>query len=97
MIFHQYFKGETHSKNITFRQKFLWKFFQGYNLRGNDFARIKKFRPKLLIKIMDKCTLYYDFPSVFLKTHIPQKKISYKNVYENFSKVTIFEKMILQE
>jgi hypothetical protein len=38
-----------------------------------DLTRIKKFRPKLLIKIMGNCTLYYDFPLVFQKRNILKK------------------------
>ena len=69
-------------RNIFQKQISIKKFHENFssknlydNFRGNDFARMKKFRPKLLIKIMDKCTFYYDFPSVFQKRNIFHKNI----------------------
>ena len=46
---------------------------------------------------MENCTFYYDFRLVFLKRNIFQWKNFYQNFYENFSKVTIFEEIILQQ
>jgi len=55
-----------------FDENFFSKFFNPNCFRGNDFATIKKFRTKLLIKIMGNFALYYDFPLVFLKRNIFQ-------------------------
>ena len=57
-----------------FNQKFLWKFFQGYHLWGNEFATIKiktqiinRKRGKFYLEYMISC-------SISEKRHIPIKK-----------------------
>ena len=81
------FKSVFLKRNIfqekVFHQKCLWKFFESYYFWGNDFATIKKFGPKLLIKIMDNWTLYDDFPSVFLKRNISHKKTIFVKFFMN--------------
>ena len=66
-------KDKTHSTKKIPSKIFMKIFWE------NDFARIKNFRPKLLMKILENCTLYYDFRSVFLKRNLFQWKISIKN------------------
>ena len=66
------------------------KLFHPNGFRGNDFATIKKFRPKSLIKIMGNFALYYDFRLVFLKqTYIPVKTFSSNFFMKNSSRLLL--------
>ena len=96
VIYEQCFWRKTCSSKKLSIKNFCENFARLLSLR-KWFCNNKKFRPKLLIKIMVNCTFYCDFRVVLLQKTFSSKKVAIKNFCENFSKVTIFEEMILQQ
>ena len=84
-IFEQYFCREAYSSKKFSKKKFWWKFFQGYYLGENDFATIKKFRPKIISEINGKlCLVLWIWITISKEKHITVKKLKKKKIWWKF-------------